>query len=160
MSDLEQVKIKFDILFEKYNIDKNEFFEIEFGSFPNSIAQIISSKTKINVIGAKLKINNQKVSHILKYHGGIIETGRVKERDRNQIPVTKEDFYLIHYILLENDDYQNSDQDQHGNPGIYFIKKINNIQYWVCMTYTTKKDHRIGEIKKRLTVSTMFKKKA
>jgi hypothetical protein len=148
----------FDLLFEQYDIDKNKFYEIEFGTFPNSIAQTISSTTNINIIGAKFKINTHKVSHILRFHSGNTETGRVKERDRNQIPVIKEDFYLIRKIILEHDEYENSNPDQHNNPGIYFKKLINNIQYWVCVTYTTKRDHRTDEIKKRLTVSTMFKK--
>ena len=159
MSDSEEVRNKFDSLFKQYDIDKKVKYEIEFGIMPNHMALNISSIVDFNIIGAKLRIDSEKVSHILIYHDGITATERVKEDKRGQIPVTRADFYLINKIILECDEYKKATQDQYGNPGIYFIKKINNIQYWVCMTYTTKRDRRTDEIKKKLTVSTMFKKK-
>ncbi len=159
MSDSDEVNEKFDSLFNQYKIDKNVFFEIEFGTIPNQLAQIVTSQVNINIIGAKLRIDNQRVSHILKYHDGITATERVKEEERGQIPVKKEDFYFIHHIILKNDYYEKARPDRRGNPGIYFIKILNNIHYQVCLTYTQKRDHRTDEIKKRLTVSTIFKKK-
>lgn len=160
MTDSEEVKNKFDSLFKQYEIDKEYFNEIEFGIMPNHLAQKISSQLNININGAKLKVTNKKLNHIFKVHDGKTEMGRVKEEERGQIPVNRDDFYLIHNIIVGHDEYRKADPDHYGNPSIYFIKKINNIHYWVCMTYTTKRDHRTGEIKKRLTVSTMFKKRA
>ena len=159
MTDLEEVRNMFDSLFNQYKIDKKVKYEIEFGIMPNHMAQDISSIVGFNIIGAKLRIDSEKVSHILIYHDGITETERVKEEKRGQIPVKKEDFYLIHKIILECDEYKKARDDQYGNPGIYFIKILNNIHYQVCLTYTQKRDRRTDEIKKKLTVSTMFKKK-
>ena len=125
-----------------------------FGRVPNHIALEISRLTQINIINADKLINVYGLMHAFKNH-----SDKKEQEKRGQLPIVFEDFLLIPEIVNNYTEVQIANSDRRGNPGIYFIKKINNIKYQVCMTYTEKRDHRTDEIKKTLTVSTMFKKK-
>ena len=93
------------------------------------------------------------ISHIIKYHSSD------DEYKRFQIPVIDSDYDLIPDIVNNFDKYETAAKDYRGNAGIYYIKQIGDIVYFVCMTYTHQKDRYTKEIyNKKLTVSTMYKK--
>ncbi len=126
---------------------------LDFGQFPNAIAQAITQHTGINVIGARLILNPFGIAHVLKYHTD------QKEVERGQIPVITTDFDLIPDIVRNSDKYELASPNQRGQPGIYFYKTIKGVLYIVCMTYADKKDRYTKErTDKKLTLSTMYKK--
>lgn len=127
--------------------------EHSFGRIPNGIARHISQDTGINVIGALKVINPFGISHVIKYHS------TEKEFERYQIPVTDLDYELIPEIVNNYDSYERATDDYRGNPGIYFKKQIGDIVYFVCMTFTFKRDRYTKDIyDKKLTMSTIYKK--
>jgi phage-Barnase-EndoU-ColicinE5/D-RelE like nuclease3 len=151
MSDREEIKKLINICKSANKTD----LKYCFGKVPNYIAMKISRLTQVNIINADKFIKVNGLMHALKNH-----SNKKEQEKRGQLPLVYEDFFLIPEIVNNYDEVYRGNDDQHGNPGIYFIKNIKNIQFYVCMTFTTKKDRRTGEIKNRLTVSTMYKKPA
>jgi hypothetical protein len=124
----------------------------EFGIFSNSVAQRISAVVGFNIIEAVRLIKPYGIDHIRAAHG------KENEIERGQIPVTDQDFDLVPIIIHEYDTYVRAANNKRGDPGIYFMKTIGEIDYTVCMTFTQKRDRNTGGMKKKLTVTTMFKK--
>lgn len=124
----------------------------EFGKFGNGDAQSISGVVGFNIIDAIRLIKPFGIDHILSAHG------KDKEYERGQIPVSDQDFDLVPTIIHEYDSYVRAANNKRGEPGIYFTKTIGEIEYTACMTFTQKRDRSTGGIKKKLTLSTMYKK--
>lgn len=124
----------------------------EFGIFGNALAQTISAEVGFNIIEAVRLIKPYGIMHIRSSHG------KVSEFERGQIPVYDQDFDLVPTIIHEFDTYVRAEDNKRGEPGIYFTKTINEVEYTVCVTFTQKRDRNTGGMKKKLTVSTMFKK--
>ena len=141
------------VLIAKGNDEELKKNDFEFGRTPNALARQISQDTGINIIGAMKVINPFGIFHVIKYHS------TEEEYKRHQIPVSDTDYDHVPDIVNNFDSYELAAKDQRGNPGIYYKKRIGDIIYFVCMTYTHEKDRYTKEIyNKRLTLSTMYKK--
>ena len=109
-------------------------------------AQIIQSRTSIDVVGFKHILDDGAVRHTLKRHGN-----PAKEAQRGQIAVTPADFTLIPLIVSEFDSVRYGGKNKIGREVIVFRKAIGDAYFYVAEVRTGRK---------RLAMQTMYKRKA
>lgn len=100
---------------------------LEFGFFPNFVAQKINMETGGRINGARRIITTSGITHALKQHGN-----DQLERQRGQKGLTVSDFELIPTIVANYDRIEKG-HDNRGCKGLLFVKNINDIDYYVAM---------------------------
>jgi phage-Barnase-EndoU-ColicinE5/D-RelE like nuclease3 len=120
--------------------------EEEFGFFPNFQAQQINQATQVRLNDAIKIITSDGLRHAMKEHGNHVE-----ENKRGQKGLTDADLNEIPNIVANFDSVQKGNTKR-GQPGVLFIKTINNVKYFVAMTlYRNRGDEK-------LQFSTMYAK--
>jgi hypothetical protein len=104
---------------------------LEFGCFPNFVAQKINMETGVNIKGAKRLITTSGISHAFKQHGN-----DQLEKQRGQKGLTVSDFELIPTIVANYDRVEKGHENR-GCKGLLFIKHINGVDYYVAMKLRT-----------------------
>ena len=103
--------------FVKDNVNKATNAKIYLGKITSALAEVIKSKTGINVENYNVSLKADTVKHILKDHGN-----SDIESKRGQIAITEDDFEKIPKVISEFNCVSSSLNYESGKPVLTFKK--------------------------------------
>lgn len=110
--------------------------KIYLGKITSALAEVIKSKTGINVENYNVSLKADTVKHILKHHGN-----SDIESKRGQIAITEDDFEKIPKVISEFDYVSSSLNYESGKPVLTFKKWIKN--NYCVVNYVSDKHHNL-----------------
>lgn len=110
--------------------------KIYLGKITSVLAEVIKSKTGINIENYNVSLKADTIKHILKHHGN-----SVIESKRGQIAITEDDFEKIPKIISEFDYISSSFNCKSGKPVLTFKKWIKN--NYCVVNYVSDKHHNL-----------------
>jgi hypothetical protein len=140
------VKSIIELVKQTLSSKDNILIKLNLGNVTQQHAELIFSKTGININGYKLIIDNYAIKHTLLSHGSIS-----KESKRGQIAVTIDDFKLIPEVINSPDNIIDGGLNKIGRRVIILEKIINNKVVYI---------EEIRTKHKELAMQTMYIKKA
>lgn len=112
---------------------------------PSQVLQKVAENTGLNVAGYKATFDNSSVGHVMNRHG----IGN--EKDKNQVPMTLNDFGYEVYVMSAPDLIEPTHRTDSGLDAVLFSKVIGGNNYVIVKELRTRRKH--------LATTTMYIKK-
>lgn len=138
---VDEINALYDLVASKVG---NDFQEAGFLPVGEEVAKRIRTSTSLDVTGYEHIIDNSSLRHILRHHG------TSAEYKRGQVPITKQDFNLLLYLLLDPDTIEYAGRTKQGRDVLRYSKTMGESVIFYTEEMRTKKS--------RLAAVTLYKR--